>query len=210
MDKMTKHIGRVQSTGQRIILLFKNVPNEDGHCLLVEYDRLPDMYKDNLLTILNKPEGQAVDEFYKILENRTFGDGKPVLQTLHQIGQIRKYPHDAVTLTPNNSTNLKLSDLIAYEASSVPSTVETEVNTAILEQKDDKTLAESLIAQAKEFDHQAEALRERAYVICPELRPQRGRPTLTSDERKKRQRERNRVRREKYHQDKVSAASQEA
>lgn len=207
-NKITKHLGRIQATGQRVIVLFKRVPNEDGTCLVVEYDRLPDMYKDNLLTILHQAESQASDEFQKVLQNRLFGDGEPILLTLHKHGHIKKYPHSDVTLVLNNATNLKMSELIAYENTQIntEAQVEQAVNTAIIEETHDKAFAESLLVQAKQLEKQADALKERAYVICEDLRPSRGRPSLTSEERKQKRKERNRVRREKYHQDKVTAS----
>ena len=49
MAVMTKHIGRHKGTGQRLSVVFMQLPEEKDHALVVYSDQLPDKYHDCLL-----------------------------------------------------------------------------------------------------------------------------------------------------------------
>lgn len=208
MEKMIKHKGILGPTGQRIILLFEKIPDDPTHCLVLEYDRLTDAYRQNILTLLESPRGQEVPEFYMALTEMSFGDGMPMLNTLHQRGYITKAAVKDVILMPNNSTKLPL-DVLLQVKSEGEVKLEEDINDAIITadlQKHEelkpsisnKELAEQLLSSAKMLESQANKKKEEAYVLCPELRPSAGRPKLTKSEKDKRRVERNRMRRERY------------
>lgn len=212
---MTKHIGRVKSSGQRMALLFREVPDDTEFCLLVEYDRLPEGYKQNMLTILNSDVAQAKEELYQALEGMGFGDGLPILETLHKKGFINKVKIDDVILTPTPQQQLSLRELNSYLAKNAPQPVEqydsiiepSKVQEAILRSPEPQTkveMAKGLMEKARSLEKQAKELKEQAYVLNSKLRPSAGRPALNKDERTKRREARNRARRERYAQEKAA------
>ena len=209
MKPVYKHTGVLKSTSQRVAVIYRFLPEEKNNCLIVEYDRLPDMYKDNLFTILKTDESVKTNDLYTVLHARSFGDGQNCLMALHSMGYIKKVPVEDVTLHLENNQILKLSDLNSFlESVDKTETVTDDQVEQQLITPNDKTsreLAEELITQANLMEKEASKKKEQAYVLCPELRPSKGRPRMTLDEKRTKRKERNRVRREQYAEKKTKA-----
>ena len=56
---MYKHVGR--HGDKKVVVLFRQVPNEDHMTLLVYSDLLPRIYHDSVMTVLESPEGQQAE-----------------------------------------------------------------------------------------------------------------------------------------------------
>lgn len=97
---LKRHLGRVSNTGARVIVVFRKLPDDEDHCLVVESDVLPDMYHDNMLSIVNSKEAQSSVDLYHTLHTRMFGDGRNCLQSLHQKGLLKKVPISMVEMLP--------------------------------------------------------------------------------------------------------------
>jgi hypothetical protein len=112
-----KHIGKVSNTGLKCIVVFREIYDEQGHvidpdhCLVVETERLPDMEHDDVVRVVESQAGQESKEFYEIAMRSRFADGTNMLNKLHAMGYLRKYPTNQIDLTPNPSTVVKLSDV---------------------------------------------------------------------------------------------------
>jgi hypothetical protein len=204
-----KHIGQVTNTGLKCIVVFREIYDERGNvtddknCLIVETERLPDMEHDDMVRVVESPAGQDAKEFYEIAHRSMFSDGVNMLQKLHNAGYLKKYPTDQISLTPNRSTSILLSDVnqiirkqktgmsesdisnsMVDDTDSAPrtqtsldptQTIDQAVNTG--EQALDETaIAQSLLSQADTFLAEAERLRSEAYEMAPDLKPKRGRP----------------------------------
>lgn len=214
---MIKHKGIINTTGQRIILLFNRVPDDANSCLVLEYDRLTDAYKQNIVTLLESERGQQVPEFYMALSEMSFGDGLPMLNTLHQRGYITKAAIKDVILMPDNATRLPLEVLLQVQEQDAVVN-DSLVNEAIVTTdmakheelapaQSNEDIAKSLLESAKLLEHEANKKKEQAYVLCPSLRPSKGRPALSKDEKSKKRVERNRMRREKYAEQKAKESA---
>jgi len=204
-----KHIGQVNNTGLKCIVVFREIYDERGNvtddknCLIVETERLPDMEHDDMVRVVESPAGQEAKEFYEIAHRSMFSDGVNMLQKLHNAGYLKKYPTDQISLTPNRSTSILLSEVnqiirkqktgmsesdisnsLVDDTDSAPrtqtsldptQTIDQAVNTG--EQALDETaIAQSLLSQADTFLAEAERLRSEAYDMAPDLKPKRGRP----------------------------------
>ena len=204
-----KHIGQVNNTGLKCIVVFREIYDERGNvtddknCLIVETERLPDMEHDDMVRVVESPAGQEAKEFYEIAHRSMFSDGVNMLQKLHNAGYLKKYPTDQISLTPNRSTSILLSEVnqiirkqntgmsesdiansMVDDTDSPPrtqtsfdpsQTIDQAVNTG--EQALDETaIAQSLLSQADTFLAEAERLKEEAYSMAPSLKPKRGRP----------------------------------
>ena len=106
---MMKHIGKHNS--QRIVILFRKVPQEDHMCLLVYSDLLPRMMHDEVMKVLESPVGQNAQEFSDVLFRTTLADGTNCLETLHRSGLIKKVPTSQVLVTPSNNSSVRLDEL---------------------------------------------------------------------------------------------------
>ncbi len=112
-----KHIGRVNNTGMKCIVVFREIYDENGNvsdnknCLVVETERLPDMEHDDMVRVVESDTAQTSAEFYEIAHRSMFSDGTNMLVKLHNAGYLRKYPTDQVSLTPNPSTIIPLNEI---------------------------------------------------------------------------------------------------
>jgi hypothetical protein len=188
-----KHVGQIINTQKKCIVVFRELPDDPTHCLLVDTDAAPDWMHDDLMKAVEAPGAQSSANFYEYAERTVFTDGTNMLQTLHSSGRLIKYPTDKVAMTPNNSVsvNLKeLNDIIREDTDGAPvvSPDDTQIQPAARDISDipeigakadalaDGDLAKSMIAQAESFLAEAESLKTQAYELDPSLKPRRGRP----------------------------------
>jgi len=106
---MMKHVGK--HNNQRIVILFRKVPNEDHMCLLVYSELLPRLYHDEVMKALESPIGQNAKEFSDVLFRTTMADGQNCLESLHRAGLIKKVPTSQVLVTPTASSSVRLDEL---------------------------------------------------------------------------------------------------
>jgi len=190
-----KHVGQIINTQKKCIVVFRELPDDPTHCLLVDTDAAPDWMHDDLMKAVEAPGAQSSANFYEYAERTVFTDGTNMLQTLHSTGRLIKFPTDKVAMTPNNSVsvNLKeLNDIIRDDTDGAPvvSPDDTQIQPAARDLSDvpeiggqtdapvmeDGDLAKSMIAQAESFLAEAESLKAQAYELDPSLKPRRGRP----------------------------------
>jgi len=207
MATITRHVGKLKNTGIRAVVVFRKLPEDANSCLVVESDRLPDMYHDNLMKIVNSREAQDTTELYDVLNRRKFADGGNALQTLHYKGFLRKVSVADVELYPLPNHPLPLSmanDEIDGNVEGVNEKVDTVQETAPIpthtegqvppaqqiDPSDSKGIAKSLMAQAKILEEEAKTKKEKAYTLDPTLRPKRGRPKMSAEDKAKAEKER--------------------
>jgi hypothetical protein len=106
---MMKHIGK--HNNQRIVVLWRKVPNEDHMALVCYSDLLPRMYHDEVMKALESPIGQNAKEFSDVLFRTTMADGSNCLESLHRAGLIKKVPCNQVLITPTNNSSVRLDEL---------------------------------------------------------------------------------------------------
>ena len=205
-----KHIGQVTNTGIKCVVVFREIYDDRGnvtdpsHCLVVETDRLPDYAHDDVVRVVESPAAQESAEFYEIANRSYFSDGSPMLQELHKRGWIKKYETSNITLTPNRSTSVLLSEVnevirkqktgmtesdirntMVNDTDKAPRTQTTLDPTQTIDQAvptnekalDDTAIAQGMLAQAETFLAEAERLKNEAYEMDPSLKPRRGRPS---------------------------------
>lgn len=209
IEGLKKHAGQLKNTGVRVAVVFRKLPTDDTHCLIVETERLPDSYHDYLIQTLNSKEAAETNDFYEVLNRRTFPDGLNCLTALHQRGHLRKEPVTNVTMLPLPGQAVPLALINAtidkkldqYKANELAKTSSQEIGDTVAGVKQDPSvLAKGLIMQAELLEKDASAKREEAYALDPESRPGRGRPAIPdelkdqkAEERKEKRRERDRA-----------------
>jgi len=105
-----KHVGKMNS-GQKVVVLFKTVPNETHNCLVTETANLPRAYHDRIMELVESDEGQQSADLADLLGRRFFSDGNNILNVLHSKGFIKKVNTKNVLLTPNVSTSVPLNEV---------------------------------------------------------------------------------------------------
>lgn len=194
-----KHVGQLINTQRRCVVVFRELPDDAEHCLIVDTDALPDWMHDDVINAVESPGGQSSTDFYEYASRVMFTDGSNMLNALHNRGLLLKQDTANVMLTPNREASIRLDELnklvresngdkpvveppkdqlgmAGKDVSEDTPPVQDESVTPISNTLDDTAIAENMLAQAIQFEEEAKNLREQAYEMNPELKPKRGRP----------------------------------
>ena len=106
-----KHVGKINNTGTRVVVAFRVVPGEANQCLVIYSDSLPNMYHDNLMEVVESPEGQSEFELGNVLGRRMFANGQYMLTALHRQNFIKNIKSELVTMTPGGKAEIPLPTL---------------------------------------------------------------------------------------------------
>ena len=104
-----RHIGR---HGERnIAILYRQVPNEDHMCLVIQPDVLPAHWHDSIMKVLESEVGQQAEELADALHRSLFTDGRNILETLHFEKMIKKVRTADIIVTPRPGATIRLDEL---------------------------------------------------------------------------------------------------
>ena len=106
-----KHIGRIQNTGAKVLVVFRTLPGESNMALVLPVAQLPDQYHDSIMTLVETDQAQDAFEFGEIMHIRPFPDGRPMLRAMQADGRLIKVPTDSVMLTPTTNDTVLLANL---------------------------------------------------------------------------------------------------
>jgi len=106
---MIKHIGK--HGDRKVAIVFREVPGEEHMALVVYPDVLPVAMHDSIMKVIESPSGQAAENLGDALFRSLLPDGRPMLQTLHIEGMIKKVQAKQVVVTPNASSHVNLAEM---------------------------------------------------------------------------------------------------
>lgn len=106
---MLKHVGK--HNDRRIVILYRQVPNEEHMALIAYSDALPSLVHDEVMKVLESDVGQQAKELSDALFRNIMADGRNTLETLHREGYIKKVPANQVLVTPTASSSVRLDEL---------------------------------------------------------------------------------------------------
>jgi len=106
-----KHIGRMKANKAKVLVVFKTLPNDPEHCLVVGTAGLNDNYHNSIISLVESQQAQDTFELGEILSIRYFPDGKPMLAALHQGKNLVRVPTKDVEMTPGPNTAMPLNEL---------------------------------------------------------------------------------------------------
>jgi hypothetical protein len=106
-----RHIGKMKNNGAKIAVVYRTLPGEAFHALVVGTSSLQASYHDALMSLIQSENGQGANELADILAVRKFPDGSNMLEYLHVKGFLKKVPTDGVLMTPTNNDNISLDQL---------------------------------------------------------------------------------------------------
>jgi len=188
----TKHVGRIVSTQQKVVVMFRQIPEEPDHCLLVDVQVLNDDMHNDFMNEVESAQAQGKQDFSEHAHTHFFRDGRKMLQTLHLEKKFIKLETDKVMMTPDNNTNIRLDELneqlgalktnpkltedqfnTMHKLGSEEVTIGDEVKPESVVGKQDKnvlddfSLAKGFVAQAEGMEAEAKNLRDQAYELVP-------------------------------------------
>ena len=106
---MIKHVGR--HGDRKVAIIFREVPGEEHMCLVVYTETLPIAMHDAMMRTLESPTCQTAENLGDALFRELFNDGRPMLQTLHAEGMLKKVQAKQVVVTPNPSSHVNLEEM---------------------------------------------------------------------------------------------------
>jgi hypothetical protein len=109
--KSLKHIGRIQNTGAKVLVVFRTLPGESNMALVLPVAQLPDQYHDSIMTLVETEQAQDAFEFGEIMHIRPFPDGRPMLRAMQADSRLIKVPTDSVMMTPTTNDTVLLANL---------------------------------------------------------------------------------------------------
>lgn len=185
-----KHVGQIINTQRRCVVVFREIPDDPNHCLVVDTDSLVDWMHDDVINAVQSLEGQATSEFYQYAARTMFTDGTQMLNAMHSRGLLKKHATTNISMTPNREQSILLSELnkLIREQTGGKPVVENpeparQTTTTTQPQPDavldDTAIAQNMLAQAEQFLAEAERLRTEAYELAPTLKPKAKRAKKT-------------------------------
>lgn len=170
-----RHVGTIKDIGTRVVVVFRQVPNEPNFCLVVETDTLPDRYHSDIMNAIESVTAQEALDFYVYANRQFLSDGSNMLTGMHEKGYIKKMPTRNIIMRPGPNVEINLEELNNQLASMNGD--ETSVGEKVL---DNKSIATNLRNQAVLYEKQASDLRKQAEDLDPQKRPV-GRPRKETD-----------------------------
>ena len=195
-----KHVGKF---GEKpCVVVFRELPGEQDHCLIVQTDNLDSRQHDDLMSVVQSLEAQASNDISEVMFRRQFTDGTNMLNSLHFSKKLQKVPVSLVQLTPTPSQSLPLEDVnseirklkggytppindASHLDNDTTKTVAANQPLDVLTSTDDESvasIAKNLLTQATFMEEDATALlkeaetkKQEAFRLDPTLRPP-GRP----------------------------------
>ena len=106
---MIKHIGK--HGDRKVAIVFREVPGEEHMALVIYPDVLQVSMHDAIMKVIESPVGQEAENLGDALFRSLLPDGRPMLQTLHSEGMIKKVQAKQVVVTPNASSHVNLDEM---------------------------------------------------------------------------------------------------
>ena len=106
---MIKHIGK--HGDRKVAIVFREVPGEEHMALVVYPETLPISFHDAIMKVIESPVGQQAENLGDALFRSLLSDGRPMLQTLHVEGMIKKVQAKQVTVTPGGNSTVNLDEM---------------------------------------------------------------------------------------------------
>lgn len=107
---MLKHFGKYD--GKDVIIVYRELPHEEHMCVVIYPAIIPSKYSAPVQQVLKTDKGQMAESFADVLYEFHFeNDEMNMLNRLHKDGMMKKVPTNAVNVTPNAKTNIRLDEL---------------------------------------------------------------------------------------------------
>jgi hypothetical protein len=117
-----KHVGRIKSTGKRVVVAYRTLPGDAHHALVIPTEGLSDSYHNSLISTVESNAGQEAYEFAEAMDRTQTPDGYNMLQAFHGQGKLLRLPTADIEMLPSPGAVVLLSELnqIIAEQRGVP------------------------------------------------------------------------------------------
>lgn len=173
---IVRHCGVIRTTGSRVFIVWRQLPDQPDHCLVIYQDSLPEQYA-HAVTELVLGRGQASLDLWDVIDKVGMLDGRKMLDVLHQLSYLRKINTADIDMHVGNGAKISLN-LLNEQLSQ--QTVHTDGKVkefnpwdkAKTEYQESSGIVGKLLSDAAQYDQLSKETYERAYCLEPSLRPQ--------------------------------------
>lgn len=106
---MIKHVGR--HNNRKVVIVYRQLPNEDHMALITYSDVLPRMVHDELMKCVESLVAQNAKDVADVLFRTLMPSGESILASLHTNGWMKKVPTNQVIVTPTATASIRLDEL---------------------------------------------------------------------------------------------------
>lgn len=104
-----KHIGK--NGDRKVVIVFREVPGEEHMALVLYPETLPRHIHDSVMSVVESETGQTSEVLGEAMFRSLMSDGRPMLETLHKEGMIKKVQTSQIVVTPNAKSHVRLDEL---------------------------------------------------------------------------------------------------
>lgn len=191
MPQFLKHVGQIDTTGKKCVVVFREIPGETDSCLVVETESLPQLYHDDVINAIESDSAQEDMDFYKYASRSVLHDGRNMLEAFHVSGWLKKMPTTQITMLPTREIKIRLDDLNGQlnQLNNAGKTTSGDVNNQPAEESktagvlSDSQIANQMRSQAAFFKKEAERLYAEAEELDPQTTsiPKETKPPVTTE-----------------------------
>ena len=169
-----KHIGI--HNNRKVAVMFRQVPNEPEHCLVVYTEALPEDTRMAVNNCVESANGQNSASLADAAANHKTVNGEGLLNTLHVGNFMNKVPASEVFLTPNEATRVSLAEVNKAMGDMQPAPTTAPAQSSTPGALSDEQIASNLRNQAATMQKEADRLNAEADELHPLPKRGRGRP----------------------------------
>ena len=173
---ITRHCGVVRATGSRVFVVWRQLPDQPKHCLVIYQDSLPEQYAFAVQELV-LGRGQSSLDLWDVMDKIGVLDGRKMLDVLHHLSYLRKLATTDIDMHIGNGSKIAL-DLLNDQLSEHKVHTDGKVKEYNPFDKQPTDFHESdgivskLLSDAAQYEQLAKETYERAYALDPSRRPQ--------------------------------------
>lgn len=173
---VTRHCGVVRATGSRVFVVWRQLPDQPNHCLVIYQDSLPEQYAHAVQELV-LGRGQTTLELWEVIDKIGVLDGKKMLDVLHNLSYLRKLSTADIDMHIGNGTKIALN-LLNEQLDQHSVHTDGKVSEFNPFDKSATQFTETggivgkLLHDAAQYEQLAKETYERAYSLEPSMRPQ--------------------------------------
>jgi hypothetical protein len=108
-----KHLGRFKDTKEVVAVVYRVLPSDPEHALVVPTSGLEADEHTRLMDLIHSAASQTSYELAEAMARAPLGDGSIMLARFHKKGLMKKVKSKEIEMTPNQFTNIGLDALNA-------------------------------------------------------------------------------------------------
>lgn len=174
---ITRHCGVVRATGSRVFVVWRQLPDQPKHCLVIYQDSLPEQYAYAVQELV-LGRGQSSLDLWDVMDKIGVLDGRKMLDVLHQLSYLRKLATADIDMHVGNGAkialnllNEQLDEQKVHTDGKVKEYNPFDDSNQTSFQESDGIVAK-LLSEAAQYEKLAKDTYERAYALDPSARPQ--------------------------------------